>query len=268
MIVTRTVGATRFLRRTFDISSVTLAQEMQREAWSWHTARFPEPARLIRWGHFGTPVLLFPSAGGDFEELERFGLIAALAPLLQGGRAKIYSMDGLAARGWLSGKASARRCRNLQERFDELLCEEVVPRIRADCKEAQIEPVLGGVAWGAFYAISAMCRHPALFRAAVGLSGIYDLTPRLADRAARGPGFVAEAALPRLTAADLEQLRQRPLLLGTGSGAYETPAESERLAAVLRSNELRCQLDVWGPQYAHGWASWREKLPQFIAQSV
>ena len=43
-----------------------------KHSWTWSSQRLPEPARVARWGHFGTPLLLFPTAGGDFEEVERF----------------------------------------------------------------------------------------------------------------------------------------------------------------------------------------------------
>src|SRR5882724_6205619 len=55
---------------------------MQKQAWTWTTRRLPQPGRMARWGHFGTPVVIFPTAGGDFEEIERFQLIAALGELI------------------------------------------------------------------------------------------------------------------------------------------------------------------------------------------
>ena len=32
---------------------------------------------VARWGHWGAPVLLFPTAGGDAEEIERMQVIGA-----------------------------------------------------------------------------------------------------------------------------------------------------------------------------------------------
>ena len=31
--------------------------------------------QVVRWGNYGLPLLLFPTAGGDAEEVERFYLI-------------------------------------------------------------------------------------------------------------------------------------------------------------------------------------------------
>ena len=51
---------------------------MDKKNWTWNTQRLPEQARVVRWGHFGTPVLLFPTAGGDYEEVERFHMVRVL----------------------------------------------------------------------------------------------------------------------------------------------------------------------------------------------
>jgi len=38
----------------------------------WHSARLRQDIQVVRWGFAGVPVLLFPTAGGDAEECERF----------------------------------------------------------------------------------------------------------------------------------------------------------------------------------------------------
>ena len=48
----------------------------------WYSARVGQEIQVVRWGQVGTPVLLFPTAGGDAEEVERFLVIRALAPLV------------------------------------------------------------------------------------------------------------------------------------------------------------------------------------------
>ncbi len=55
---------------------------MPKISWSFIVPRLPAPVGVTRWGHFGTPVVLFASAGGDGLEAERLQIIPALAPLL------------------------------------------------------------------------------------------------------------------------------------------------------------------------------------------
>ena len=146
---------------------------MQKQAWTWTTPRLPQPARMARWGHFGAPVLIFPTAGGDFEEIERFQLVAALGGLIDGGRIKVYSIDAVAVRAWLAATTSVRECVSLEERYDAFLYEEVLRRIRVDCQDDHLEPILVGASLGAATAVTTLCRHPDSFRAAIGLSGVY-----------------------------------------------------------------------------------------------
>ncbi len=50
----------------------------------WRSDRMQQDITLARWGHFGVPVLAFPTAGGDAEEVERHHLVGHLAPLDRG----------------------------------------------------------------------------------------------------------------------------------------------------------------------------------------
>ena len=70
----------------------------------WYSARLEQEVGIARWGQFGTPVLIFPTAGGDCEEIERFHVIDALSELIEEGRIKVYSCDSVAGR--------ASRCRS------------------------------------------------------------------------------------------------------------------------------------------------------------
>src|SRR2546422_516787 len=58
----------------------------------WFSDRLQEEITVVRWGTLGRPVLIFPSAGGDAEEIERYGLVDACGPLLAEGRVKRYSV--------------------------------------------------------------------------------------------------------------------------------------------------------------------------------
>jgi esterase/lipase superfamily enzyme len=242
---------------------------MQKQAWTWTTPRFPEPARMARWGHFGTPVLIFPTAGGDFEEIERFQLVGALSELLNGGRIKVYSLDGIVIRTWLSGRTSPEDCARLQERHDSFVYEEVLQRIRQDCQDDRIEPILAGASLGAFAAVAGICRHPEVFRVALGLSGLYDLARSLGGVSSADVGaFSPVAGLSDLAGPTLEQLRHRMIVLGSGEGDYETPAETRRMAASLTSKHVPCRLKLWGPGRDHTWSTWREMLPRLLAEQI
>lgn len=231
---------------------------------AWHSDRLHGQVRLVRWGVVGTPVLIFPTAGGDADEIERFQLIEALSGLLAAGRVKVYSLDSVAGRSLLD-KEDPRHTSWLFNVLGAVIREEVVPAIRADCRDPSIEPVVAGASIGAFNAVATLCRAPDLFRAAIGMSGTYDLSPEL------GVPFPDDFYysspihfLPGLEGMQLEQIRRRFVVLATGSGDWEEPGQTWAMAHVLGSKGIPNRVDVWSEAHHHDWATWREMLPLYL----
>jgi esterase/lipase superfamily enzyme len=241
---------------------------MHKDTWRWQSARLPETARVARWGHFGTPVLLFPTAGGDYEEVERFHLVRALAPLVDAGRLKVYSVDSVAGKVWLQGTHSPEYCSRVQNLYDAYIYEEVVPHIRRDCQDEHLEIVVAGASIGAFNAVASLCRHPDAFRMAIAMSGTYDLSKYLQGAFTQDFYFSSPLHyLPGLAESpQLARLRQRFVLLATGEGDWEDPAESWRVANVLGAKRVPNRVDLWGRDWHHNWNTWREMLPKYLGE--
>jgi esterase/lipase superfamily enzyme len=222
----------------------------------------------VRWGHFGAPVLLFPTAGGDYEEVERFHLIRVLGELIGAGRIKVYSVDSIAGKTWLQGTHSPEYCSRVQNLFDSYIYHEVVHLIRSDCNSNDIEIIAAGASIGAFNAVASICRHPDVFRLAVAMSGTYDLSKYLNGRF--NQDFYFSSPLHYLPGLDegpqLARLRQRFIVIPTGEGDYEDPGESWRIANVLGAKSVPNRVDLWGKDRHHNWVTWREMLPKYLGE--
>ncbi len=55
---------------------------------------------VVRYGHFGRAVLVFPSEQGRAWDFEHNGMVAAVAGLLEAGRVKLYCVDSYDAASW------------------------------------------------------------------------------------------------------------------------------------------------------------------------
>lgn len=238
-----------------------------KQVFKWHSPHVEQEVQLVRWGTFGTPVLLFPTAGGDAEEVERFHLIGVLAPLIESGRIKVYSIDSIAGKAWISKQHSAEFCSYLQNMFDALVYQEIVPAIRHDCESPDIEIITAGASIGAFNAVATVCRHPDVFRLAIAMSGTYDLSKYLEGRFIQDFYFASPLHfLPGLQGPQLEQLRQRLIVLPSGQGDFEDIGESWRMAQILGARGIPNRVDPWGTEWRHDWVTWREMLPKYLAE--
>jgi esterase/lipase superfamily enzyme len=213
-------------------------------------------------------VLLFPTAGGDFEEVERFHLVGALAGLVDAGRIKVYSIDSVAGKTWLQGTHSPEYCSRVQNLYDAFIYEELVPHIRRDCRSDNAEVIATGASIGAFNAVASLCRHPDAFRLAIAMSGTYDLSKYLQGRFNQDFYFSSPLHyLPGLQEGPLlAALRHRFVLLATGEGDYEAPWESWQLANLLGAKGIPNRVDLWGRDRHHDWKTWREMLPKYLAE--
>jgi len=232
----------------------------------WHSSRIHRTLQVVRWGHFGQPVLLFPTAGGDAEEIERFHVIDALSDLIGAGRIKVYSCDSVAGQAWVEQEGDVRHRAWVQSAFHDFVAHELVPAIGEDCNAPGIPVVAAGASIGAFNAVAVTCRYPHLFKAAVGLSGTYDLTRFLAGEPAPGDYYFSSPLdfVPGLQGAPLDRLRERFILLATGQGRAENAGESWRMADVLGKAGVPNRVDLWGDEWHHDWPTWRRMFPQYL----
>lgn len=234
----------------------------------WKSERLDREIALVRWGSFGQPVLLFPTAGGDAEEVERFLMIDALAPLIDGGRIKIYSCDSAAGRALLAREGNPRHQMWLQNQFHQYVRHEVVPAIRADCQSPEIEVWAAGASIGAFQSIAVVCRFPDVFTRALAMSGTYDLR-RFYEATDFSDDFWVSSPIhfvPTLSGLHLDVLRTRFILIASGEGRAEDIGESWRMANVLGKQGIPNRVDPWGPEWHHDWPTWREMMPKYLGE--
>lgn len=233
----------------------------------WYSERLQREVTLARWGTFGQPVLLFPTAGGDAEEVERMHLVGALGPLIEAGKIKLYSCDSAAGAALLARERNARHQMWLQNQFHRYVRHEVVPAIHADCESPDLEVWAAGASIGAFHAAAVVCRFPDVFARACAMSGTYDLR-RFYDATEFSDDFWISSPLhfvPALGGLHLEKLRTRFILLISGEGRAEDIGESWRMANVLGHQGIPNRVDSWGRDWPHDWQTWRKMLPQVLA---
>lgn len=232
---------------------------------SWYSERMRQHISLVRWGHWGQPVLLLPTAGGDAEEAERMGAVEALWPLVEAGRIKLFSCDSIGGRALAAGWGTVEYRCWLLNRYQEALAEEVVPAVRNDCRDPSAEIVVAGASIGAFNSVALVCRYPWAFRAALAMSGSFDLERLLGFRGSGDFYFASPwLFLPGLGGPLLDMLRQRYVLMAFGGGRWEAPDENWRMAEILGSKGVPNRVVEWGPEWDHDWPTWRRMLPIYL----
>jgi esterase/lipase superfamily enzyme len=233
----------------------------------WFSDRLHQDITVMRWGSFGTPVLVFPSAGGDAAEIERHGLVDACGPLLAEGRIKLYSVDSVAGQAMVTKAGPVGHRLWLLNQFQECVRREVIPAIHADLGGQAMDVITAGASIGAFNAVAVLCRYPDVFGVAVGMSGTYRIERFYDEAWTQDLYFSAPLQfLPGMDGQHLDLLRERRVILASGEGDYENIGESWRMADALGARQIPNRVDNWGPDWPHQWHTWRQMLPQYLRE--
>ena len=227
------------------------------------------PRGLLAYGHYGRPLLAFPSQEGDAAQYEDFGMIDAVGWLIEAGRAKVYTVDSLDTWTWHDqGLPLEERARRHSE-YEDWIVNSVAPWIRDDCA-GQTEIMTTGVSFGAYHAANFALKRADLFPLAICQSGVYDVS--VVGWGERGDAVYFNNPLDyvsHLHGDHLDWLRSHvSLLLVCGQGQWEDTTgalESTRhFAGLLREKGLNVELDLWGHDVIHDWPSWREQIAHHL----
>ena len=221
----------------------------------WRSERMGKEATLARWGTYGQPVLVFPTAGGDAEEIERWQMLKVLDPLVSAGKVKIYSCDSVGGQVWFSKEGTPAHRMWMQNQFHQYIKHEVVPAIHRDCG-GEVPIWTTGASIGAFHAVAVTCRFPNLFSRFIEVDRYTD------DYFVSSPlQFV-----PTLEGPHLERLKKNFVLFASGAGRAENMGETWDMANVLGKKGIPNRVDPWGADVHHDWMTWRVMLPKYLGE--
>jgi esterase/lipase superfamily enzyme len=126
---------------------------MRVEHHRWHSPRLGWDMGVAVFGHWGPPLLAFPTSHGDEWELQRQGLVDAVADFIESGRAKLFCVGSNNLDSFYNRQAHPFHRSWRQRMFDEYIRDEVFPFVHSHCQSSDI-PI------GAFGA-SLGGKHPA-----------------------------------------------------------------------------------------------------------
>ena len=241
---------------------------MKREITSWYSPALSQDMPISVYGHYGFSILLIPTAAADYLEYERFQMMDALAPVLDSGKCKIYSINSINNESWLNNDMYPPHKAIRHNQFNEYVVNEVIPFIKQTSSDDT--PIYTcGASFGALHAMNLFLRFPDKINGAISMSGVYNL-------AEYTKGFYDEQVYfnsPEHYIKNLsdpwylEKIRSsKHIHLYTGSGDYEDPDASRRFSEILNEKQINHDLGIWGHDIKHDWPTWRMMLPFILEQ--
>jgi esterase/lipase superfamily enzyme len=220
-------------------------------------------------GHWGPPMIMFPTSGGDEGEYERQSLISAIAQLIDAGRVKAFCVNTNHADSFANPGAHPLHRSWMQRMYSDYIREEVIPFVRQDCRSPDIGVWTMGASLGAYHAANTLFKYPDVVKRCFALSGVYDMK-RFMD-GAYDDNFYFNNPVDYLSNLSdpwtLGHLGSCDVHIATGSGPWENSSESYRLSRILTGRDIRHHLDDWGHMGGHDWPYWKHQMWEYLQKT-
>lgn len=217
------------------------------------------------YGHYGFALLMIPTAAADYLEYERFQLIDQLAPYIDAGKIKVFSINSINNESWMNKEMEGAHKAIRHNQFNDYVFNEIIPFIKTHTSP-ETPVISAGASFGALHAMNLFLKRPDLINGVVAMSGVYDLTEYTAGYYDEQVYFNSPIHyIPNLNDHRiLEQIRKGKIIIASGSGDYEDPEANRRFSEVLHSKSIAHELDIWGTDTKHDWQTWKKMLPHFL----
>lgn len=239
---------------------------MKRELTSWQSPSLNKEMPMVCYGDFGFALLLIPTAAADYLEYERFQLLDCLAPSINQGKVKVFSIDSINNESWLNNDMDPRHKSIRHQQWNDYVFNEVVPFIRIN--SSPDTPIITcGASFGALHSVNLFLKRPDIINGVIAMSGVYDLSEYTKgyfddDVYFNSPWHYMQNLSDHHI---LEQIRKsRHIHILSGSGNYEDPGASGKFAKVLFDKGIWYELDIWSKEWPHDWNTWRAMLPMYL----
>ena len=239
---------------------------MDRVLDSWYSQSLDKEMEIAMYGHYGSAILLIPTAGADYLEYERFLVLDVIKDQIQSGKVKVFSINSINKESWLNNEMDPKHKAIRHNDFNHYVRHEVLPFIKS--KTSAETPIYTcGASLGALHAANLYFKYPYHINGCIAMSGVYDLTTYTKGHWDQDVYFNSpmhyldklndDYFLPRL-----QQSNHVHIL--SGSGDYEDPDASKAFSNLLSQKGIPHELDIWGPDMKHDWPTWRAMLPHYL----
>lgn len=236
---------------------------MLREYVTWDSPILGRKMELLWFGHAGRPMVWFPTSAGRFYQSEDFGLIGAVADLLEAGAIQVACVDSVDAESFYARHRHPSERLARHDQYDRYLADEVVPWVREKARtEARVATL--GASFGAYHAVNFGFRHPDLVDKVIGFSGKYDIHSFLDGYWDDSAYFHCPTAyVPNMGPEWTAKLGRMDIAIVTGQ-TDNVLEGSQEMIRILEAKGIPHRGHVWAAPYGHDWPWWTQQVGHYV----
>ncbi|MDQ1096393.1 MULTISPECIES: alpha/beta fold hydrolase [Chryseobacterium] len=211
-------------------------------------------------GHYGYPVIMFPTSQGSYTQNNDFHLNGSVNWLIEQGKIKLYNIQTIDSSSFYDNNIPPQdRIRNY-ERYIQFLIQEFVPYIQKLHQTHRI--AVAGASFGGYHAANFAFRFPDLVSHLICLSGAFSIRNFMDGYSDDLVYFNCPNEFVKNDAA--WKYKHMHIVLSTSDQDICRDKNIE-MAEILRSKGI----DFWYDErkwISHDWPLWRMVFPMFMGR--
>ena len=231
---------------------------MREEYFKWYSDTLNMDIEMVKYGHSGIPVIIFPTTLGSYFEAKDMFIIESARWFIESGKIQIFCPDGINKHSWYNKNIHpSQRVKN-HIWYDEFIRKEIVEGVRFSTDSGKV--AVAGCSFGGYTASNFAFKFPHLVSHLISMSGSFDIKSFV-------DGYYDENVyfnnpvdyLPDLQHPDIHNMG---IILGTSDWDICKSANFH-MSDLLHRKGIRHWLDVI-PDSPHDWPLWRYMFPKYL----
>lgn len=209
-------------------------------------------------GHWGHPILMFPSSGGQFTQNTDFGLVGSVMNFIDEGKVKIYNVETIDMMSFYDDYMDSGTKIHNYELYMQFLKNELIPYIQKECNTHRIG--VSGVSFGGFHAANTAFRFPDLISHYIGMSAAFNIR----SMAPQSDDMRIYYNCPDEYMLHEEGWKYDHMQIVLGTSDWDICLDKNRnMSAILKGKGIAHWYDEkkW---MDHDWPLWKMMLPEYL----
>ncbi|MFT6356255.1 MAG: esterase/lipase superfamily enzyme [Saprospiraceae bacterium] len=236
-----------------------LIMTYKKEYIKWHSPILGKEMEMLKFGHAGRPVVIFPTTMGRYWEVSDLGLVDSAKWFLEQGLVQIYCPDSINDMSWYNKEMHPKTRVYNHTKYDQMLVEEVVDSIRH--KTGYDKLVMAGPSFGGYQAANFAFRHPERVSHLFSMSGSFNIKSFLDGYYDSNVYF--NNPVDYVPSLDNPELHNMKIILGTSEWDI-LKEDNEQMSGILKAKGIDHWLDMRG-WIKHDWPLWNEMFPHYLS---
>jgi esterase/lipase superfamily enzyme len=211
-------------------------------------------------GHWGYPILMFPSSGGQYTQNTDFGLTGSVMQFIEEGRIKLYNVETLDMLSFYHDHMITEQKIHNYELYMQFLKNELIPYIQNECNTHRI--AVAGVSFGGFHAGNTAFRFPDLVSHFIGMSAAFSIR----SMAQLSDDMRIYFNCPAEFMQNEEGWKYNHMQIVLGTSDWDICRDKNlHMSGILNAMGIDHRYDEkkWTP---HDWPLWKMVFPEYVAR--